>query len=75
MVVELAYAIRLFRAVTSKVTVKMDTKINEDLLKERKKCSFNVQELTNYLDGGADATENRRQLGKLVLIYLFADSD
>ncbi|CAH0562110.1 unnamed protein product [Brassicogethes aeneus] len=35
-------------------------KINEDLLKERKKCSFNTAELTHLLDGGKDKTLERR---------------
>ncbi|CAH0562111.1 unnamed protein product [Brassicogethes aeneus] len=34
-------------------------KINEDLLKERKKCSFNTAELTHLLDGGKDKTLER----------------
>ncbi|XP_075992761.1 acyl-coenzyme A oxidase 1-like [Anticarsia gemmatalis] len=45
----------------------MAAKINEDLLKERKKCVFDVQELTYYLDGGVQATENRRKLEDRVL--------
>ncbi|XP_063899561.1 probable peroxisomal acyl-coenzyme A oxidase 1 [Helicoverpa armigera] len=45
----------------------MGAKVNEDLLSERKKCEFNVEELTNYLDGGAKATENRRKLERKVL--------
>ncbi|KAF9423220.1 hypothetical protein HW555_001289 [Spodoptera exigua] len=49
------------------VIVKMSAKVNEDLLTERKKCDFNVEELTNYLDGGAQATENRRKLEDKVL--------
>lgn len=38
--------------------------MNEDLKGERKKCSFNVEELTNFLDGGANFTESRRNMGK-----------
>uniref|UniRef100_A0A2A4IZR4 Acyl-coenzyme A oxidase n=1 Tax=Heliothis virescens TaxID=7102 RepID=A0A2A4IZR4_HELVI len=45
----------------------MGAKVNQDLLAERKKCEFNVEELTNYLDGGAKATENRRKLERKVL--------
>ncbi|CAH0592214.1 unnamed protein product [Chrysodeixis includens] len=41
--------------------------INQDLAKERSKCEFNIEELTNYLDGSAQATENRRKLENKVL--------
>lgn len=37
--------------------------INEDLLNERKMCTFNKEELTNFLDDGLDNTEKRRKLG------------
>ncbi|KAJ8736597.1 hypothetical protein PYW08_007253 [Mythimna loreyi] len=45
----------------------MSAKVNKDLLEERKKCDFNVEELTNYLDGGVRATEIRRKLETKVL--------
>lgn len=41
----------------------MKLNVNEDLKKERLKCTFNTEELTNFLDGGADKTLNRRNLG------------
>lgn len=37
--------------------------INADLKKEREKCTFNVEEFTNFLDGGVEKTLNRRKLG------------
>jgi len=37
--------------------------INEDLKKEREKCIFNKEELTNFLDNGVENTEKRRRLG------------
>jgi len=37
--------------------------VNVDLKKEREKCTFNTEELTNFLDGGANMTQNRRNLG------------
>lgn len=37
--------------------------VNMDLQKERAKCTFNIEELTNYLDGGVDMTSNRRRIG------------
>lgn len=41
------------------------TIVNEDLQKERNKCQFNIEELTNFLDGGAHLTASRRKMGKL----------
>lgn len=38
--------------------------INEDLLKERSTCTFNLEELTNFIDGGVKKTEKRRKLGR-----------
>lgn len=45
----------------------MKMKVNEDLQKEREKCTFNIEELTHFLDGGADKTFNRRKLGLLLI--------
>lgn len=42
----------------------MMVKVNEDLQKERNKCDFNVEELTNFLDGGVNETEKRKKIGK-----------
>lgn len=41
-----------------------EPKVCEDLVKERKKCTFDVTELTNLIDGGAQATEERHYVGK-----------
>lgn len=38
--------------------------VNEDLRKERTTCTFNLEELTNYLDEGVENTEKRRKLGR-----------
>lgn len=38
--------------------------INEDLRKERKICTFNLEELTNFLDNGVENTEKRRKFGR-----------
>lgn len=38
---------------------------NEDLQKERDKCTFDVTELTHFLDGGPEKTKERKELGKL----------
>ncbi|XP_054708090.1 peroxisomal acyl-coenzyme A oxidase 1-like [Uloborus diversus] len=37
-------------------------KINKDLMKERANASFNVLELTNFLDGNKDKTNRRKEL-------------
>ncbi|KAJ2940650.1 hypothetical protein O0L34_g14757 [Tuta absoluta] len=42
-------------------------KINEDLQRERKKCTFNIEEMTNYLDGGPERTLERRQREKILM--------
>lgn len=43
------------------------SKVNEDLQNERAKCDFNVEELTNYLDGGVKETEDRRKNGESII--------
>lgn len=45
--------------------------VNEDLQRERSKCNFNVEEITHYLDGGADATNKRRDIGELKIRYSY----
>lgn len=37
--------------------------VNEDLRKERSTCTFDLEELTNFLDDGAENTEKRRNFG------------
>lgn len=39
----------------------------EDLKKERSKCSFNKEEITNLIDGGKDKTLQRRKIEKAFL--------
>ncbi|XP_052748855.1 probable peroxisomal acyl-coenzyme A oxidase 1 [Galleria mellonella] len=41
--------------------------VNKDLASERAKCEFNVEELTNYLDGGRENTARRRRMEDKVL--------
>lgn len=45
----------------------MERSVNLDLQKEREKCTFNIEELTNFLDGGVDKTLNRRKIGLLIV--------
>ncbi|KAI5632452.1 acyl-CoA oxidase domain-containing protein [Phthorimaea operculella] len=42
-------------------------KVNEDLQKERNRCSFNVEELTNFIDGSAKETADRRKSENKIL--------
>lgn len=45
----------------------VNQKVNEDLQKEREMCTFNLEELTNFLDDGVKNTEKRRKLGMYIL--------
>lgn len=47
----------------------MKRTVNADLQREREKCTFNVEELTNFLDGDAKQTMIRRKLGLWILLY------
>ncbi|KAL4713910.1 hypothetical protein ACJJTC_015564 [Scirpophaga incertulas] len=40
--------------------------VNQDLIKERGRCTFNVKELTHVLDGGEHITTKRKQYEDLV---------
>lgn len=53
-----------FVEVVNKYFVSMSlSKVNEDLQKERDKCSFDVAELTHLIDGGQEKTLDRRKKG------------
>jgi hypothetical protein len=39
-------------------------KVNEDLQRERQKCSFDNLELTHYLDGGVEKYKDRKERGQ-----------
>ncbi|XP_022821685.1 probable peroxisomal acyl-coenzyme A oxidase 1 isoform X1 [Spodoptera litura] len=41
--------------------------VNKDLIKERAKCTFNVTELTYFLDGGKDKTLERKERERVML--------
>ncbi|CAH2262988.1 jg18691 [Pararge aegeria aegeria] len=45
----------------------MSKKINEDLLKERKKCTFDMQELTHVIDCGEQNTMKRKFIDDYIL--------
>ncbi|XP_034836907.1 acyl-coenzyme A oxidase 1-like [Maniola hyperantus] len=45
----------------------MSAKINEDLIKERKNCTFDVRELIHVIDGGEENTLQRKQVENFVL--------
>ncbi|XP_026758707.1 probable peroxisomal acyl-coenzyme A oxidase 1 [Galleria mellonella] len=44
-----------------------DKGVNPDLVKERQKCTFNIQELVHLIDGGEQATRDRKEVEELVL--------
>lgn len=50
--------------------VKIPSTVNEDLQNERKKSTFDTLELTHLLDGGAEKTKERRELGKHFLFII-----
>lgn len=45
-------------------------KVNPDLERERKKCTFNTQELTHLLDGGPEKTAERKERGDYCKLQL-----
>ncbi|ESN97746.1 hypothetical protein HELRODRAFT_114129 [Helobdella robusta] len=52
---------------TMKVKRYDDTNVNPDFVAERKKCTFNIELLTNIIDGSSYLTETRRQAQLAVL--------
>lgn len=49
----------------------MERKINPDLIKERKLCTFDTLELTYLLDGGKEKTAERKWRGIYYKTFLF----
>ncbi|XP_050343192.1 probable peroxisomal acyl-coenzyme A oxidase 1 [Nymphalis io] len=45
----------------------MSTKINPDLQKERDQCTFDITELTHFIDGGVEKTEERKKREEMAL--------
>ncbi|XP_059058429.1 probable peroxisomal acyl-coenzyme A oxidase 1 [Achroia grisella] len=45
----------------------MSKEVNPDLVKERKACTFNVTELVHIIDGGEQATKERKEVEEMVL--------
>ncbi|CAH2262990.1 jg18692 [Pararge aegeria aegeria] len=41
--------------------------VNPDLAKERLKCNFNIEEVTNIIDGGKDKTVQRKKIEDIAL--------
>lgn len=39
-------------------------KVNEDLVRERAKCTFDIKELTCIVDGGHENTLKRKEVGE-----------
>ncbi len=44
--------------------------MNPDIMKERQNATFDVEKLTNILDGGPEKTKRRREIGKFELFFL-----
>lgn len=44
---------------------------NPDIDRERKKCTFNVQELTTFLDRGENKTQERKALGNYYSLAMY----
>lgn len=40
--------------------------MNPDIVKERQNATFNVEKLTNILDGSPEKTRRRREIGEFV---------
>lgn len=45
--------------------------VNTDLAKERANASFDVENLTNFIDGGVEGTKRRRYLRKFYFYIYF----
>lgn len=43
-----------------------EQEVCEDLVRERKKCTFDVQELVHLIDGGKDRTKERKEVGECI---------
>ena len=48
------------------------SKINVDLQRERAKCTFNIEELTTFMDGGPQQTKERKESGTFLLITILS---
>lgn len=44
--------------------------MNPDIMKERQNATFDVDKLTNILDGGPEKTKRRREIGEFGTSYL-----
>lgn len=44
--------------------------MNADILKERQNATFDVEKLTNILDGGPELTKRRREIGEFEMSSL-----
>lgn len=51
--------------------INIDGKVNPDLVNERKKCTFNVEELAEWWWNGSAELNEKRKIGKLKFILLF----
>lgn len=49
----------------------VNKEVNKDLVKERKNATFEIVELTNFLDGNKEKTNRRKELGDYLFLYSF----
>lgn len=47
----------------------VNKEVNKDLVKERKNATFEIVELTNFLDGNKEKTNRRKELGDYLFLY------
>ena len=40
--------------------------VNPDLVRERENATFDCEQMTNVLDGGAEVTKTRRRIGQIL---------
>lgn len=49
----------------------VNKEVNKDLVKERKNATFEILELTNFLDGNKEKTSRRKELGNYLFSFLY----
>lgn len=48
------------------LTVTIMGAVNIDLQRERNNCTFSIQEMTEFIDGGPDKTRARKERGRIL---------
>lgn len=50
--------------------INIEGKVNPDLANERKKCTFDVEELAKWWWNGAEELKEKRKIGEYINIYI-----